>query len=167
MEIDLIEHILELCIVLNKHRLQYLIVGGAAVALHGYYRMSINVAGDITDRPDLDFWYNPTYSNYYNLLNALEELGQDVAEFKKEQAPNPKQSFFRYESEKFTLDFLPALKAPLKFAASFRNCEIVNLGGTDLFFIAYEDLIADKEANARVKDLEDIKHLKSLRGGEG
>jgi len=103
-----------------------MIVGGTAVALHGYFRYSLNQAGIITDKPDLDFWYNPTYDNYFKLLNALEELGQDITEFKEEQAPNPKKSFFKYEFEEFTLDLLPELKAPLKFRLSFEKKEIVN-----------------------------------------
>jgi hypothetical protein len=57
----------------------------------------MKVAGKIAEKPDLDFWYNPTYDNYFKLLNALEELGQDVTRFKDEQTPNPKKSFFRYE----------------------------------------------------------------------
>lgn len=47
------------------------------------------------------------------------DLGQDVTEFKEEQTPNPKRSFFRYEFEKCTLDFLPELKASLKSRSSF------------------------------------------------
>ena len=134
-----------------------------AVALHGYFRRSINLDGVVTDKPDLDFWYNPTYTNYFNLLNALEELGQDVAEFKKEQAPNPKKSFFRYDFEKFNLDLLPELKAQLKFRDSFLRKEVVSLSEIDIPFISYDDLILDKEANGRPKDITDVEHLKSKR----
>ncbi len=105
------------------------------------------------------FWYNPTYENYFKLLNALEELGQDVREFKEEQAPNPKKSFFRYQCENFTLDFLPGLKAPLIFRSCFDNREVVTLEGVDIPFINYTDLITDKQANSRPKDIEDIEQL--------
>jgi hypothetical protein len=93
MENDLAERILSVYRVLNRHSVEYLIVGGTAVALHGYFRHSLNLASIITDKPDLDFWYNPTYENYFKLLNALEELEQDVTEFKEEESPNPKKSF--------------------------------------------------------------------------
>jgi hypothetical protein len=49
--------------------------GDATVELHGYYRLSTNLVGIINDKPDLDFWYKPTYENYFKLLNALAELG--------------------------------------------------------------------------------------------
>ena len=107
MDKNLAESILNVCKTLNKHSVQYLIAGGTAVALHGYFRMSLYSSGLPADKYNLDFWYYPAYDNYFKLLNALEELGQDVSEFKEEIAPNPKKSYFRLEFEKFTLDFLP------------------------------------------------------------
>lgn len=111
----------------------------------------------------MDFWYNPTYENYFKLLNALEELGQDVTEFKKEQAPNPKSSFFKYKFENFTLDFLPALKAALTFRLSYDKREVITLNEVDIPFIDFEDLIADKQATSRPKDIHDIEQLKLKR----
>ena len=70
-----------------------MIVGGAAVALHGYYRLSMNLDGKIAKKPDLDIWYNPTYSNYFKLLNVLEDLGQDVTKLKKSKAPTLNDHF--------------------------------------------------------------------------
>lgn len=159
MESSLTDSILTVCRTLNKFSVEYIIVGGTAVALHGYYRHSRNVAGELAEKPDLDFWYNPTYENYFKLLNALGDLGQDVAKFKEEQTPNPQRSYFRYEFEKFTLDFLPELKASLKFRLSFSRREIVSLNGIEIPFICYEDLISDKKANARSKDITDIEQL--------
>ena len=163
MENNIADSLLQICSILNKHSVRYIIVGGTAVALHGYLRPSTDVTGATIDKPDLDFWYNPTYENYFNLLNALEELGQDVTEFKKEQTPNPKTSFFRYELEQFTLDFLPELKAPLKFGLAFKKREVITLGKIAIPFISYDDLIADKETSARPKDIIDIKQLRNKR----
>lgn len=159
MESSLADSILRICRALNRFSVEYMIVGGTAVALHGYYRYSMDVAGEIATKPDLDVWYNPTYENYFKLLNALEYLGQDVTNFKEEQAPNPKQSFFKYEFEKFTVDFLPELKASLKFRLAFRRRETVSLNDTEIAFISYEDLILDKKANGRLKDITDLEQL--------
>jgi len=163
MDSNLSIGILTVCGALNKHSVQYMIVGGAAVALHGNFRLSINMAGIISDKPDLDFWYNPTYENYFNLLNAFEQLGQDVTEFRQEQAPNPKKSFFKFEFDNFTADFLPELKALLQFRACYERKEVVNLSETDIPFISYDDLIEDKKANARPKDIIDIEELKKSK----
>lgn len=93
----------------------------------------------------------------------MEELGQDVSEFREEQSPNPKNSFFRFEIEKCTIDFLPELKALPKFRRSFDKREVVSFNGIDILVIGFEDLIKDKETNARPKDLIDIKQLMAKR----
>lgn len=143
-----------------------MIVGGTAVALHGYFRHSTISSGVVAYKPDLDFWYNPSYKNYFCLLEALQELGQDVTFFKNEQTPNPKKSFFKYEFEDFTLDILPEIKASIKFASTFANKIIVNLAGVEIFIIGYNDLITDKAINPRPKDLTDIEELKKRRKAE-
>lgn len=68
MEDSLRESILSVCKLLDKHQVAYMIIGGTAVALHGYYRHSVNMAGELTDKPDIDIWYNPTYENYFPLF---------------------------------------------------------------------------------------------------
>jgi hypothetical protein len=44
MDSNLSNSILTVCKVLNKHSVQYMIVGGTAVALHGYFRQSLGNA---------------------------------------------------------------------------------------------------------------------------
>ncbi len=80
MEKNLTEEILRVCQLLNNNSVQYLIVGGTAVAFHGYFRWSQNFTGVPTEKYDLDIWY-PTYDNYFKLLNALADLGQNVKVF--------------------------------------------------------------------------------------
>ena len=163
MDKNLTESILNVCKILNKHSVQYLIAGGTAVALHGYIRTSLNSSGLPATKYDLDFWYNSTYDNYFRLLNALEELGQEVSEFKEEISPNPKQSFFKLEFEKFTLDFLPELNGLEKFSTSFQEREIIRLNGIEISFVSFDDLIKNKKVNARPKDIADIEQLITLR----
>lgn len=163
MDKKITDSILEVCKALEKCGVQYLIVGGTAVALHGYFRWSYQPDGKPAEKYDLDIWYNPTYPNYFKLLNALEELGQDVTEFRDEQTPDPHHSFFRFEMEQFTLDFLPVIKGLSKFSVSFDKREVITLNETNISFINFDDLIKDKEASSRPKDLADIKQLKSKR----
>lgn len=163
MENSLVEGILTVCKKLNEHSVEYLIVGGAAVALHGFFRQSYDSSGHLAERPDLDFWYNSTYDNYFKLLDALEELEQDVTEFRTEQTPNPKKSFFRFERAEFTLDFLPELPGLAKFRSSYDKRVISKMGEIEIPFIDYNDLILNKEALARPKDIEDIRQLKAIR----
>jgi predicted nucleotidyltransferase len=162
---QLLASIVRVCQVLNQHTVDYLVVGGSAVAYYGYFRHSITMAGLPADRPDVDIWYSPTYVNYFKLLDALVALGQDVAKYKNEHAPNPKKSFFRYEFDLFTLDLLPTIKSAINFGPAFSRREVIELGGVDIAFIDFEDLIVDKQATARPKDLDDIQHLKGAQEG--
>ena len=49
MENSLIESVLNVCKILNNHSVEYLIVGGTAVALHGYYRQSHTSSGRLAE----------------------------------------------------------------------------------------------------------------------
>ena len=50
---------------LNKHGVQYILVGGYAVILRGYSRST----------GDMDIWVNKTASNFKSLQNAITEFG--------------------------------------------------------------------------------------------
>ncbi len=165
MDGDLAGHALRVCETLNKHAVEYIIVGGLAMALHGYYRKSIAPDGTQAEKPDIDIWFNPTYTNYFKLLDALQELGLEVSKFKNEQAPNPKKSFFKYNFNEFTLDLLPELKSKLSFPSSYGRRQSVSLNNIVITYINLEDLVTDKKANARPKDLEDIAYLERKRPG--
>jgi hypothetical protein len=166
MEEKLKNSLLAVCRLLEKYDVQYMMIGGTAVALNGYYRHSINIAGELTDKPDIDIWYNPTYENYFNFLKAIEELGQDITEFKNEHSPDPRKSFFKLDFDEFTLDALPEIKADIKFAQSNQRKETVELEAIKIHFMNYHDLIEDKKATARKKDIEDIEQLRKIRGAE-
>ncbi len=167
MDANLKNTLLTVCDLLEKHEVQYIIVGGAAVALNGYYRHSMNVDGTLSSKPDIDVWYNPTYTNYFNLLKVIEDLGQDVTAFRNEQAPNPSKSFFKLDFTDFSFDLLPSVKAEISFFESSQRKETVEVNNTKIHFMCYQDLITDKLAGARKKDLEDIEQLKKIRGEDG
>lgn len=164
MEDNLKNNLLTVCTLLEKHNVQYMLIGGTAVALNGYYRHSINIAGELTDKPDIDIWYNPTYENYFKILKVLKELGRDITELENEQSPNPRKSFFKLDFEDFALDILPEIKATIKFSEANKRKETVVLEQTKIHFMNFLDLIEDKGAMARKKDLEDIEQLKKIRG---
>jgi len=166
MENNLKNSLLTLCKILDDLEVDYMIIGGTAVALNGYYRHSINIAGQLTDKPDIDIWYSPTYENYFNILKVIDELGHDITKFKNEQNPNPRKSFFRLDFSDFTLDILLEIKADIKFSDASRRKETITLNNVQIHFMSFIDLIEDKKATAREKDLNDIEQLKKIRKEE-
>jgi hypothetical protein len=53
---------------LNNNNVEYLLVGGYAVILHGYRRVT----------GDMDVWVNRTKENYSRLIRAFSEFGLPV-----------------------------------------------------------------------------------------
>jgi len=99
-------------------------------------------------------------------LKVIQELGQDITEFENEPNPDPRKSFFRFDFDDFTLDALPKVKVDIRFAEASQRKETIRLETVNIYFMNYLDLIKDKKATARNKDLEDIKQLKKIRGNE-
>ena len=162
MEEHVINNILKICEILQKHNVDYLIVGGTALAFHGYYRMS-RMSNDLpSEKHDFHFWYNPTYENYFRLLNAIEELGINVQEFKNEKAPNPKKSFFSHEFEEFKIDFLPEILGLDRFNSSFSKRITSDVRGVKIYILSKDDLVKSKSASSRNKDKDDLNELKAL-----
>ena len=155
-----------ICNILNKNKVEYLIIGGVAVGLHGYIRYTTNLSNEIIEKEDIDILYNPTYKNYSSLLNALKDFGQDISVFEAEQAPNPKKSFFKFDFPDFTLDFLPKLATNISFSDLFQRRELLNIEGIEISFLGYEDLIINKKFTARAKDLNDIKELEKIKNSK-
>lgn len=88
------ETLISICTLLNKHEVDYLLIGGVAVIYHGYTRSTA----------DLDFWYNPTLSNFHKIISAFKEYGIDVTELEK-TVFNPKKTFLRFPTPGFRAEF--------------------------------------------------------------
>lgn len=160
MEEDFKIDLLSVCELFNKYSVQYMIIGGTAVAYYGYSRMSTDAAGNICEKPDIDVWYNPTYDNYYNILKVIESLGKDISRYKTEESPDPKKSFFKLDFTNFTLDLLPQIQSDIRFLDANAKRDSVNVDNVEMHFISLEDLVEDKKSNGRKKDIEDIEELK-------
>lgn len=145
---------------LYKHDVAYMIVGGIAVGIHGYERMTVDDNGEPLPKPDIDIWYSPTYDNYWKLLKAIEYMGKDMTAHKEETMPNPKRSYFKLEFEDYTLDFIPVMPGLPRFADCYARRKIYNVNGKDVFVIGLQNLISNKQATGRPKDLIDVEQLK-------
>ncbi|MGM0934618.1 MAG: nucleotidyltransferase [Bacteroidota bacterium] len=159
---NLTNQIIKICDVLNSHEVEYLIVGGTALALHGHFRYTRDPRGNISDKFDFDFWYNPSYENYYKLLRVFDQLGIDTTRYREDKSPNPKKSFFKHEFDEFKVDFLPQIKGLEKFIQSDIQSEEIKINDITIKFLSVEDLIKSKEATARDKDKDDLEELRLI-----
>ncbi len=131
---------------LNLNKVEYILVGGYSVILHGYPRST----------GDMDIWVNRSKINYKNIKTAFLLFGLPVM---------PLNDFMSIENEVFSygkppygIDLMTSCKG-LVFTESIKDSNIVDIEGLDVTLISYQDLIKAKKAAGRYKDLNDLEHL--------
>lgn len=113
-----------LCKALEKHSIQYVMIGGYAVNHHGYVRATA----------DLDIWYNPTYSK---LIVVIKELGFEVDQL-EQNTFDPRKSFIRLPLEKFYVELLPSIDIRIPFGEVYANAVEDNFNGLKIKVISYD-----------------------------
>jgi hypothetical protein len=135
---------------LQKYKVEYLLVGGYAVILHGYGRST----------GDLDLWINQNSENYTKLQLVYEEFGAPI--FSLEDFNSDKFDVWSIGVEPRKIEILTKVSG-LIFSESIRNCEWLTLKKIKVPYIDFNDLIKNKTASGRLKDLADIEQLKKKR----
>ncbi|MEO6537497.1 MAG: hypothetical protein ABIT07_02125 [Ferruginibacter sp.] len=139
------EDFIALC---NKYELEYLVIGGFAVSIHGYPRTT----------KDLDICINNTEENAQKILAILKDFGFGSLDFKTEDFLK-KGMIAQLGYPPIRIDILNDLNG-VDFDFAFKNKRIVNMNGIPTNFIGYNELIINKENAGRDQDLLDIKKLK-------
>mgnify|MGYP001592233519 CR=1 FL=1 len=148
------------CAAFAKFEVDYLIIGGIAVGLHGYNRVShgfVPGSGDLEN--DIDLWYRPSIENYYKIIKALDELGVDTTEL-NEKVFDPKTAFMKIPFKGFHVELLPQMTGVDPFTSCKERALKFTLDGNALFVINRYDLLRNKEAIGREIDKRDIEELK-------
>jgi predicted nucleotidyltransferase len=132
---------------LIKHNVEYLIVGGYAVGIHGHPRYT----------GDLDIWLKPSEDNAKNILNSVKEFG--FASFNLQESDFTKvDSIIQFGNPPFRIDLLTAIDG-VEFDECFANKKVIEVDGLFVNFIGYQDLLKNKESSGRLKDLDDLQNL--------
>lgn len=148
------------CSALNKHHVEYLIIGGVAVGFYGYQRISgAGFPGRHEIVHDIDFWYRPTVDNFINLVKALDELEIDTTTLKN-IIFDSKKTFLRIPFDTFKTEFLPQISGLSSFSESTKKATKIELDGNEILIISLSDLLKNKETVARDIDKQDIEELK-------
>ena len=132
---------------LNKHNADYLVVGGYAVGIYGYPRAT----------GDLDVWLNPVKDNYPRIKNAVVEFGFPETSFLTEKE-FLSQTMFRMGNPPLRIEILTDISG-VTFAEAYGNRIEKTIEGLKICFIGYNELIKNKLASGRPKDLLDVKYF--------
>ncbi len=132
---------------LNRHEVAYLLVGGYAVAFHGYPRYTGGI----------DFWIAVSEDNAARVVRALREFGFDLPELRGELFLDERR-MTRFGREPVKIEILNHVSG-LTFAEAHPNAIPVEIDGITVPVISLADLRANKRASGRAKDLADLENL--------
>lgn len=132
---------------LNGHKVEYLLIGGYAVAYYGYPRATA----------DRDIWIAVHTKNAEKMVAALKDFGFDLPELSPE--------LFLKEDQILRMG-VPPVRIEINTGISgvnFRDCypgKVTDeIDGVEVNFISLTDLKTNKKASGRHKDLDDLENL--------
>lgn len=133
--------------VCEEHGVEYMIVGGYAVGVHGYPRYT----------GDLDTWLNPAPDIAMLALKAIAAFG--FSSFKLTVEDLTKEgNVIQFGQPPLRIDLLTAIDG-VQFGQCHANRKEVIFDGLAMNFIGYHDLVKNKKASGRHKDLDDRENI--------
>ena len=132
---------------LNDNQARYLVVGGYAVALHGYPRYT----------KDIDIWIDMNPANAIRIIQALQQFGFGSLGL-KEQDFLEADTIIQLGYPPRRIDLLTTLPG-VNFDACFSARVVVDIDGVPVNFIGLENLKKNKRATGRAQDIADIENL--------
>lgn len=132
---------------LNDNGVHYLVVGGYAVALHGYPRYT----------KDIDIWVEMTDENATKIKKALDQFGFDSLGINEADFVVPNQ-MLQLGHPPGRIDILTTLPG-VEFSGCYSSRIVVDVDGVSVNFIDFENLRKNKKASGRHQDLADLENL--------
>ncbi len=136
---------------LNSKGVEYLVIGAYAVAWHGWPRFTA----------DIDFLLRISDQNADATVAAIEAFGFGSLGIAREDLNRPDQ-VLQIGAKPNRIDLITSISA-VDFPSAWENKVPGTLDGLPVFFISLDDLIRNKEATGRPKDLGDADELKKRR----
>lgn len=133
----------------NKADVEYVLVGGYSVIIHGYSRTT----------GDMDIWVNKTDENYKKIVLAFNEFKMPVFDMTLEKFSHSELDVFRFGLPPSRIDLMTNVLG-LVFEETFERSSLHNIEGLDIRVIHINDLIRAKQVSARPRDINDIENLK-------
>ena len=134
---------------LNDQEVEYILVGGFAVILHGYQRVT----------GDMDIWVNRTEENYIRIKAAFDQFGMPVFDMSRENFLFEKSmDVFRFGRRPNAIDIMLSVKG-LQFSECFEIAKWFEDDGLQIKVLHINHLRQAKKEAGRFKDFDDLEHL--------
>jgi len=144
---ELIPDFKELLELLNKNEVEYLVVGGYAVIIYGYPRLTI----------DIDIWVKPSFENSEKVIKTINEFGFKFDNLSREDFDNH-DNVIQLGRPPYRVDILTDIEG-MRFEDCYRRKFVYKKNDLVINFISKEDLLKNKKLVGRDKDKDDFKKL--------
>ena len=130
---------------------KFLVVGAYALAAHGYPRATM----------DIDIWVMPSRDNAAAVLRALRRFGTPLRGLTLDDLQED-DTIFQIGVAPRRIDIITGVSG-LRFEEAFAHSITINIEGLQVNIPSVDDLILNKRASGRTKDLADAEALESLK----
>ncbi len=132
---------------LNDNNVRYLLVGGWAVAIYGNPRAT----------KDIDFLVATDHTNISNLLSALHEFRAPSVDAEVFREPG---NVYRIGSSPIQIDIINQASG-IDFEECYPRRNVIQADEVEISIISKTDLIQNKKASGRLRDLADVEFLEN------
>lgn len=135
---------------LNSQKVDYIVVGGHAVAFHGHPRFT----------GDIDLLLRPAHENAQRVIAAVKEFGFAEVSLSAEDFMRP-DTVVQLGYPPNRIDLLTSISG-VAFEEAWDTRVAGELDGLPVFFLGLNALLKNKQASGRDKDVADIRKLVAI-----
>jgi hypothetical protein len=140
----------DILLTLNEEKVRYILVGAYALAAHGYPRATM----------DIDIWVKPSLENSEAVLKAIRRFGAPLVNLTQKDLLQD-DTVFQIGVAPRRIDIITGASG-LQFEDAEKNAVKVKVDGVEINILSLQDLIINKLAAGRPKDIVDADMLKSI-----
>ena len=139
---------------LIDENVKFILVGAYALAAHGYPRATM----------DIDIWVMPSSDNAGAVLKALKKFGAPLHGLTLDDLQKP-DTIFQIGVAPRRIDIITGASG-LEFESAFAHSLETEIEGIKIHIPSLDDLICNKKASGRSKDIADAEALENLKLSE-
>ncbi|MBP6431878.1 MAG: nucleotidyltransferase [Ferruginibacter sp.] len=136
--------------ILNKHQVKYVLVGGLAVVVNGFFRTT----------KDMDLFIEPSVENAEKLIESVNDFGFGYLSLNVDDVLD-KKGYLQLGVAPVRIDMFCSLPA-LEFDEVYKQSFLYDQERVHFRVIHINHLIQNKEAVGRSQDITDVRNLKKI-----
>lgn len=133
---------------LSSKKIKYLLIGGYAVGYYGYPRATA----------DMDIWIAISKENAKKIIEAINDFGINTPDLNESVFLEPGK-IIRMGYPPIRIEVLTEISG-VNFEQCYGRRKETKIDGIKVKIISFEDLLKNKKASGRYKDLNDLENLR-------